>query len=107
MELLDQCDPDERERKKNNLLAAWKSGQESYRKFVLKTMELRRLDSIDIYAVAYRRCFDELAKLDILIANVCRRRDAVLREIERRRDTLARRLREETDAEFRAFKHLG
>ncbi len=89
---------------RDRLVSHWNSGNAFRRQIVQRFLMKRGVDFSQIHAEVYRRRLDELAKLEVLIANLGRRRDSVLREIERRRDTVARRLRDVTDAEFEITK---
>ena len=89
---------------RDRLQAHWNSGNAFRRQIVRRFLKTRGVDLPQVHAIVYRRCLDELAKLESLIANLGRRRDLILREIERRRDTVARRLRDVTEAEFEITK---
>ena len=64
----------------------------------------RGVDLRQVHTLEFRDSLDRFTKFEGLIADLGRRRDAVLREIERRRDNVARHLRDVSDAEFEITK---
>ena len=89
--LMPYSEMDSRERKQ--LAYEWSMGDADAVELVNSIMEAHDLSSDAIIAEAFKNRLDTLEKIDRLIENCSRRRDAALRNLEKRRDDLAARAR--------------